>query len=112
MSFSSSHDLRFRLGAEVCAAVNLVIQIFISSEDALLQTVFITSVGIGVDILKARWPVTLAKMENAYEADFCKIGRVLHQGEGHAFLDRSCRCPCWIGRTAGLITRFIVSMNF
>jgi hypothetical protein len=76
MNASSICSFRFDLGAEVRAAAHQAILIFTSSEGALLQAVFITSVGICVDILKVRCPATLTKMEGTYGNAFRKIDRV------------------------------------
>ena len=93
MNASSICSLRFDLGAEVRAAVHQAILIFTSTEGALLQTVFITSVGICVDILKVRCPATLAEMESAYWNAFRKIDRV-----AFSIKETVARCLTWVGQ--------------
>jgi hypothetical protein len=93
MNASSICSRRFDLGAEVRAAAHQAILIFTSSEGALLQAVFITSVGICVDILKVRCPATLAKMESAYWNAFRKIDRI-----AFSIIETLARCLTWVGQ--------------
>ena len=64
-----------------------------SSEAVLLQTVFVASFGICVDMLKARCPAALTKTEGMYWNAFRKIARV-----ASSIKETLARCPIWGGR--------------